>query len=77
MFAAFDAMVPRVKERGTGAWLCVGDWSDKHTMELCCHVDGPWGQVLDFHDGHPWLNGGDWGDVMATSFAAYLAELAG
>ncbi len=77
LFAEFDAMVPRVAEGGTGAWLCVGDWSDKHTMELCCDRDGPWGQVSDFHDGHPWLNGGGWGDVVAPSFGAYLAKLAG
>ncbi|MCB9761749.1 MAG: hypothetical protein H6739_18040 [Alphaproteobacteria bacterium] len=75
--AFLSSLAPRsASDRGTGAWLEIGDWSDKHTIELCCHQKGDWDVVLDYHDGHPWLNGHGWGDLEEESFLAYLRELA-
>ncbi|MGB1017376.1 MAG: hypothetical protein ACPG4T_24785, partial [Nannocystaceae bacterium] len=78
--AIFDALsqhIPRAgTENGTGAWLSIGDWSDKHSIELCCHSEGPMGIVRDFHDGHPWLNGGDFGAHEAETVLEYLTTLA-
>ncbi|MEL6348140.1 MAG: hypothetical protein AAFV53_33840 [Myxococcota bacterium] len=77
VLAALSEMTPRsASKRGTGAWLEIGSWSDKHTTELCCHRAGEWGSVSDYHDGHPWLNGHGWGDSEADSFLHYLIALA-
>lgn len=78
VYAALREITPRSEMvRGTGAWLSVGDWSDKHITCLCVHQPGVWEEVSDWHDGHPWLNGHDWGDEEADSVVGYLRQLAG
>lgn len=78
VLAQLAAMAPRsVSGRGTGAWLDIGDWSDKHVSCLCCHDLGDWDQVRDFHDAHPWYNGPGLGDLEAETFLDYLEYVAG
>lgn len=63
-------------EEPQGPWLVIGDWSDKHDTMLCCDERSTlWGQVHDFHDAHPWLNGEEGGSCEAHDFASYLAEI--
>ena len=59
-----------------GAWLTIGWWSDKHLRALCCDSESAlFGQVHDFHDGHPWLNGEDFGWLEADTFLEYVQAL--
>jgi len=77
IFDGLSELTPRAgTANGTGAWLSIGDWSDKHSIELCCHGEGQLSAVRDFHDGHPWLNGGGFGSRKAEAVLDYLTELA-
>ncbi len=57
-----------------GLWLCIGWFSDKHAILLCCDRSHPnYGQVIDYHDSHPWLNGVDMASrLLANSFLEWL-----
>lgn len=59
-----------------GAWLSIGWWSDKHALCLCCDSESAlFGQVHDFHDAHPWLNGEGAGWLEADTFLEYVQGL--
>lgn len=58
---------------GSGFWLSIGEWSDKHEYLLCCDRAHPrFGAVLDGHDSHPWLDGAEGCYQMADSFLEWL-----
>lgn len=76
VFTALRELTPRSRSaRGTGAWLDIGSYSDKHDMAICVHRLGDWGAVHDWHDAHPWLNGHNHGDREAADFLTYLRQL--
>jgi hypothetical protein len=62
-----------------GLWLTIGWFADNHAIVLCCDRSHPCnGQVIDFHDSHPWLNGIHCGSlVLADSFGEWLERMAG
>jgi len=76
IMAELSAMAPKSRDdRGTGGWIELGQWSDKHTISICCHEPGTWGEVHDWHDAHPWLNGHFHGYREAEDFLGYVRGL--
>lgn len=77
----FEAYVTNRQEEDApqddGLWLSIAHYSDKHDILLCCDRGHRFrGQVVDFHDSHPWLNGADVGSmVLGRSFLAWLVAL--
>lgn len=62
-------------EPDPGFWLSIGWWSDSHEYLLCCDRAHPeYGDVVDGHDSHPWLNGKDFPGCyrVAHSFLQWL-----
>ena len=54
------------------AWLCVGEYSDKHWYFMCCDPSSPnFGKVADGHDNTPW-NMYDYLDIDDESFTHFL-----
>jgi hypothetical protein len=62
-----------------GLWLSIAHYSDKHDILLCCDRAHRYrGQVVDYHDSHPWLNGAEVGSmVLGRSFLGWLQALGG
>jgi hypothetical protein len=62
-----------------GLWLSIAHYADKHDILLCCDRAHQYrGQVVDYHDSHPWLNGAVTGSmVLGRSFLGWLRALGG
>lgn len=63
------------RQEGSGLWLTIGHWSDKHDHLLCCdRTDARFGHVVDAHDDHPWLDGtgANYFPQLGASFVDYL-----
>ncbi len=61
---------------GRSLWLTIGRLSDKQDVLLCCDRESSeFGQVMDGHDDHPWLNGSAC-TILGESFTGWLISLA-
>lgn len=61
-----------IKRSKKEAWLCVGEYSDKHWYFMCCDPTSPnFGKVADGYDNTPW-NMYDYLDIDDESFTHFL-----
>lgn len=54
------------------AWICVGEYSDKHWYFLCCDANSPnYEKVADGYDNTPW-NDYEMLDIDDESYLSFL-----